>query len=194
MSDDRRDGHSRTRDAERVRAYLVHLRGGAPFLSGRDSRLLLRWMDEGVEVERICMALDAAAEKRRKKRVKTPLSLANAKTLVGKVSAGPVVEGALGELISALRASSNAVERDVGERMTGDLAEAVDLVRQAIETLWEQADRDALRAEAEPELEALKDVLGEREWDRAVEGVARDRLRQRHPLLSAKRIWDTVHP
>lgn len=201
MSDDRRDGADRSADAEAVRAYLVHLRGGAPFLSGHDSRLLLRWMDEGVEVGRICQALDVAAEKRRKRRVKTPLALRNAATLVRQAQPmPPVASGALAELIQELRASPSEAERQAGERMAGLsqdgealIQAAVDIARETIEALWERADHPTLRAEAETELEALREVLKEADWERALEGVARDRLRQRHPLLSAKRIWDTVH-
>lgn len=202
MSDDRRDGHDRSDDAEQVRAYLVHLRGGAPFLSGHDSRLLLRWMDEGVEVGLICRALDQAAEKRRIRRVKTPLSLRNAQTVVNKREpVPPAAKGALADVVQALASSDDphevqaSVELAALSALEGEalVAAAVDVARRTIEELWAACDRAALRAEAEEELATLRDMLDEGSWERALEGVARDRLRQRHPLLSAKHIWDTVH-
>ncbi len=98
MSGTRRDEHPREQDAEIVRAYLVELRGGAPFLSSRDGRLLLVWMDSDVPVALICQAL---------------------------------------EELSELKLEDSALER-------------------------------------------------------VVEEVARDLLRQQHPLLSASTIWDTV--
>ena len=90
MSGTRRDEHPREQDAEIVRAYLVELRGGAPFLSSRDGRLLLVWMDSDVPVALICQALDVAARRRRKRRVKTPLSLRNAETAVKKWRVAPI--------------------------------------------------------------------------------------------------------
>ena len=65
--------------AEAVRSHLVALRGGAPFLSPNDSALLVRWLDEGVAVSHILRGLEIAAEKRRRKRNRMPLTLSNAK-------------------------------------------------------------------------------------------------------------------
>lgn len=52
--------------AEEVRAHLALLRGGAPFLSAVDGRLLVRWLEGGVPVVLILSALDRAAEKRQR--------------------------------------------------------------------------------------------------------------------------------
>ena len=68
--------------AEEVTAYLVTLRGGAPFLSGADGRLLVRWLDQGVPVPTILTALDQVAERRRKRRTRSRLSLNAAKGVV----------------------------------------------------------------------------------------------------------------
>ena len=51
--------------AEEVRAYVVAARGGAPFLSAADGRLLVRWLESGISVARILAAVDEVAEKRR---------------------------------------------------------------------------------------------------------------------------------
>lgn len=61
--------------AEEVRDHLVALRGGAPFLSPRDALALVRWLDEGVAVPLILLALERAAARRRANRARTPLSL-----------------------------------------------------------------------------------------------------------------------
>ena len=53
--------------AEEVRAYVVATRGGAPFLSAADGRLLVGWLESGISVARILAAVDEVAEKRRKK-------------------------------------------------------------------------------------------------------------------------------
>ena len=45
-------------EAEEVRAYLVNLRGGAPFLSGADSQLLDGWLTDGVPVAVIMASMD----------------------------------------------------------------------------------------------------------------------------------------
>ncbi|MDP6933046.1 MAG: hypothetical protein QGG40_09025 [Myxococcota bacterium] len=62
-------------EAEEIRAYLVSLRGGAPFLSSADSRLLLAWLESGVGLPLILTCLDRVAERRRARRVRARLSL-----------------------------------------------------------------------------------------------------------------------
>jgi len=61
--------------AEEVRAFLVSIRGGAPFLSGADGRLLVDWLGEGVSVAAILAAIEAAAARRAKRHARTRLSL-----------------------------------------------------------------------------------------------------------------------
>lgn len=190
MSGTRRD-EARQDDAEAVRAYLVELRGGAPFLSSRDGRLLLRWMEDGVPVAFICQALDRAAEKRRRKRVKTPLSLRNAATAVKKWQGAPEATacGPLAPLVELWRSGGEGRAADALAAVS-DLQGAIAVARAELERLWEAADRDALREQAIAELRELE--LDERALEAASEEVARDLLRQRHPLLSAAVIWDTV--
>lgn len=66
-------------EAEEVRAYLVMLRGGAPFLSGADGRLLVEWLDAGVPATTILLALEAAAARRMKRPTRSRLSLSASK-------------------------------------------------------------------------------------------------------------------
>lgn len=62
---------------EEVRAFLVALRGGGPFLSGADARLLVEWLDQGVPVSAILAAIEAAADRRARRGVRTRLSLSS---------------------------------------------------------------------------------------------------------------------
>ena len=61
------------------------LRGGAPFLSPADGALLVRWLDDGVPVPTILAAVESAAEARRKRRSRRPLTLRHAKRHLEKV-------------------------------------------------------------------------------------------------------------
>ena len=70
---------ARSEEAEEVRAFLVMLRGGAPFLSGADGRLLVEWLDAGVKPTTILLALEAAAARRMKRAARTRLSLSACK-------------------------------------------------------------------------------------------------------------------
>ena len=56
--------------AAQIVAHLVSLRGGAPFLSSSDARLLMSWLNQGVPVPLLLHALEEAAESRRKKRLR----------------------------------------------------------------------------------------------------------------------------
>jgi len=68
--------------AEEVRTYVVSVRGGAPFLSAADGRLLVMWLEDGITVARILAAVDQVAEKRRKKRTRGRLSLSACRRVV----------------------------------------------------------------------------------------------------------------
>lgn len=62
-------------EAEEVRAFLVMLRGGAPFLSGADGRLLVEWLEAGVPTTTILLALEAASARRARRATRSRLSL-----------------------------------------------------------------------------------------------------------------------
>ena len=65
-----------SQDAGEVRAYLIEVRGGAPFLSSADAALLLDWLEASVPIPLITAAIDRVAIRRRKKRVRSRLTLA----------------------------------------------------------------------------------------------------------------------
>lgn len=51
------------------------MRGGAPFLSGADARLLVEWLEAGIPVASILAAVEAAATRRARRPTRTRLSL-----------------------------------------------------------------------------------------------------------------------
>ena len=71
--------------AEEVRAYLVTVRGGAPFLSAADGRLLIEWLDQGIPIAVVLSAIERTAHRRANKRRRTRLSLGACKGEVKKL-------------------------------------------------------------------------------------------------------------
>lgn len=63
------------------------VRGGAPFLSGADARLLGDWLDEELPVAGILACIDAVAQRRRDKPARSRLSLSACKAEVKKLRA-----------------------------------------------------------------------------------------------------------
>lgn len=197
---------------ESARAVVEHLnalRGGGLFLSGVDGVLLVDWLDSGVPPALIAVALEKAAERRRKRRVKSRLSLRSCKGEVKRLlgqspvgsSAAPraapgpapvVLRGDLAQLEAQASAALDALPG--GDPATvSELAMAV--VRRFHEQAWlaAEAEHPALKAQATSELADLKDAMDPLHWDEAVEEAARDILRQRFPRLSAVAVWDRLH-
>ena len=79
--------------AETVRDYLVALRGGAPFLSAADDRLLLAWLEAGLPVARILAAVDQVAEVRRRQQSRRRLTLSACKKAVENEETASVAAG-----------------------------------------------------------------------------------------------------
>jgi len=213
-------GTSPEEKAEAVRAYLVAVRGGAPFLSAADGRLLVKWIEQGISVARILAAVDEVAEKRRKKMTRGRLTLtACRRSIEGKKKTDPIqtppehnappnqsidfsdyivalknmavpetLETARLGLIGAIAALSKKADP---ERAA---TEAVSACRAFQETAWAtaQAEHGALRKQALDELSALTGVLSPEALESAVEEVARDIVRRRFPLVSAREVWDRV--
>lgn len=192
-------------DVEEVRAYLSTVRGGAPFLSSTDGHLLVSWLEAGIRVGAILRSIDRAAAKHRAKRVRAPLTLRHARSFLTKESGRgatsvpddlptrvvPVcAEGApLEAALVATRERIRALDQgDAEERARAACA----IARQFFEDVWENdpALRHQLHAEAEAELADLRDALDEGEFGAACEDLARYRLRQQFPSLSATRIWE----
>ena len=217
------DVHASMReDAERVARYLVILRGGGLFLSATDGRLLVRWLDEGVSVLAILTAMERAVDRRRKRRIRSPLGLRNCRGDLARLlkssgtprpavsirptSPAPVAHSAAGEpweeadpYSSIVRAALNALDALFSQQalasVDGVAQRAMGVIQRFHEYLWEAAvdERPQLLAAAAGELQGLEDSMTEESWQRAVEAVARDRLRSRYPLLSASVVWDRLH-
>jgi len=201
-------------DAEVVRAYLVQLRGGAPFLSGADGRLLVRWLEAGVPVAHILYALDKAAERRRKRRqrgkpARSRLTLSACRSAIEKQAASPAPPAGadIGPWLSELRAMSVDVQlHEAKEILVASVARISSgapepMARQAIEACrafqaatWiaAEAEADSLKAGAKAQLSALEDILDQAAFTAAVEEVARDTVHARFPLVSAKVVWDRL--
>jgi hypothetical protein len=201
--------------AEEVRAYLVALRGGAPFLSGPDGRVLVAWLEAGVSVLAITAAIDRVAERRRAKRVKSRMSLWACRTELTRVQAEPAptpiaapatvrgIEGWIADLGRLPEAACPLPPRlrlladlgSIGEGATEERAQrALRAVRQFHEAVWDSLgdERLAVEEEARKELGSLGDGLDELKLRAAIEEVARDRVRARFPLVSAKVAWDRL--
>jgi len=193
--------------AEQVRAHLVMVRGGAPFLSPIDSKLLVEWLDSSVPVDVILTAIEEVASRRSKSRLKSPLSLRAVKGVVKKglkKSAKPAdttalrrlvlrLESAQDSLLQALATDFSALE-DENLDGTALLAAVLELARGFHERAWEHSDQQGLKAQAEKELEDLRDMLSEERYKSAIEEVARDNLRKRYKLLSAPTLSQAFRP
>ncbi len=184
--------------AEQVRAHLVMVRGGAPFLSPIDSRLLVEWLDASVPVDVILTAIEVVAARRSKTRIKRPLSLNAVKSVVSKGAKReitPTNSSALERLIERLMAQKDKELQAVVSSLKGLrsqhkegaslLQEVLEIARLFHESAWENSDQDALKSEAAMELDGLRDMLSEERYKSALEEVARDTLRKRYTLLSA---------
>jgi hypothetical protein len=205
---------ARQQAAEEVRAHLVCLRGQGLFLSSDDSRLLVQWLEAGVDVPRILRALERAAEARRAKRSKVPLRLVHAKRHLDKPTRGVFAverphagrDGPLFPVVRALAIRDDGDSRAREEleavlKMAGG-ASAEDLFRTAaaaarafLEARWRELarpQREALKASAREELGDLVHVVDLETLEALVEEGARDRLRAGYPALSAASLWEAA--
>lgn len=177
------------------------VRGGAPFLSPIDSKLLVEWLDASIPVDVILTAIEAVAARRSKNRIQRPLSLNAVKSVVRKgikKPPKPAQSAALGRLIARLSAAKEEAFLPVLSALEGlseDGVEGVELLQEVLEiarvfheNVWEQSDQKALLASAEKELDGLREMLSPERYKSAVEEVARDNLRKRYKLLSASHL------
>lgn len=190
--------------AEEVRAWLVQLRGGAPFLSSADGELLAGWLEGGVPVVTILRGIEAVAERRRAKRTRTPFSLRSCKTTVEKLAArtpswrlpvdlpaalAPAPGSGPDPRVDAVLAAIGALSGPAPDRAHA----ACGILRAFHAAVWDglpDAERAELLASAAEELAPLREMLGEEAFRIACEEQARDRVRARYPTLSATRIWE----
>ncbi len=197
--------------AEAVRAYLVAVRGGAPFLSPMDSRTLADWLDNGVSVGAILRAVDAVAARRIANRTRAPFTLTSCKgevkrragrmalsvpiDLAARLAHAPPRAGAGTDEDAALHVLADAALAEIGllaeaDAETRALA-ACAVARRFHERAWDAtlATRPAAVAQAALDLEDVRMLYSDAEFARACEEAARDALRQRFPALTATRIW-----
>ena len=189
-------GHALAEAAEEVRAWFVTVRGGAPFLSSADGLALADWLEGGTSVVRLLRAIEETAARRLARRARSPFTLRSVRTaLAGKAGppasatppADPLRIDGEAELAAEAGAAVAAIRGDDPELV----ARARCVVARAFhDALWERAAdaRASLLAEAR---EARADAadLDEALYADLCEQWARERLRRRHPMLTATHIW-----
>lgn len=200
------------RAAEVVSRYVVMLRGGSPFLSAADGKLLLSWLDRGLSVPIILATVDKVAERRRKnRRVRRPFTLAAMKDELGSPAAPPPAPAppraptpllALipedtdpSEAVATLRLAFLAVDAQTEPAEVRALA-AIDALRAFHERLYDDdpAAAQQARQAAAAELAYLDGALEPRTLQGLIEEAARDRLRRRYPTLNAAAVWERLRP
>ena len=214
-------GTDRADAAEAVRAYLVAIRGGAPFLSAADGRLLLVWLEQGMPVPLVLSCIDRVAARRQEQHARSRLTLTRCKSEVrkawGSVSddappeaqttpvddARPALKGWLEQVAAApppvdLGGAFAHLVRTCQGLCSGPPASAehlgaatMEAIRRFHEAVWD----------AHPDLEGLRSsaalALSGLELPLAMETAlieegARATLRRQTPLVSAEKLWDSL--
>jgi hypothetical protein len=212
---------ARAAEVEAVRAYLVAARGGAPFLSGADGVLLLSWLERGVPVPAILSAIDKVSQQRRKRPVKSRLSLSALRKHLDRWAPGPsptqvespaapAQDGAWSAFLALVLAGP--APEDLAEpwerlalRLRGIVPDAPPQARaeQAItasrlffEEAWvaDPLAQAALLEQARTSLAALEAGLPPALFRELQTEAARSILRDRFPQLGAGAIWDRFCP
>lgn len=212
-------GVDQSEAAEAVRQHLVSLRGGAPFLSPEDADLLRTWLDRGVTTPQIVLALERAADARRRRPRRTPLSLSSARRHLNKGTRGALAPSPsppeptahpLQPLVGAILARATEDARADELRALADRLAALPiddrilleiqaqaLLRDFMLKAWESMsrwERDARLTTAREELAELSSTLSPAALEASAEELARDHLRQAYPLVSAATLRQVLHP
>jgi hypothetical protein len=183
--------------AEEVRAHLVAVRGGAPFLSSADARRLAGWLDDGIPVSTLLRAIEAAAAARRAARSRLPLTLGAAGRFLPKLAAKPpATSGGFAAIAAELRAKGADRLADALLAVDGEPEERVRaasrLARDHLQAVWDALpDRSKRLEAAAAELADLG--LDEQALQAASEELARDGIRRHWPMLDAAALWDAAH-
>lgn len=209
--------------AEEVRAWLEVVRGGAPFLSGADGRLLVGWLDAGVPVILIQAAIDRVAARRAARRNRARLSLVGCRGEVERLRGqrdGGALEAArppgaaavdgFALWVEALAAQAPDAPADAWQELIAGLRrvagiagatdaraqEAVAVCRRFHAAIWEldPAEQASRRLWATEQLDALRTALSAEHFAAAVEELARESVRARFPGVSASAVWDSLEP
>lgn len=195
------------RAADEIREHLVAVRGGGLFLSPSDARVLVKWLDAGTSVVAIAAAIERAAEARRAKRSRVPLTLGRAAVHLGKApyrevrvpDVTPASSHRFGVVIAALIAAGKPeLAQDFGRGEDADPDElvrrALSLVRAFLTAQWEALgadERERRLAIARADLAELE--LSEIETERLAEEIVRDEIRKAWPMLDAAFLWGLAH-
>jgi hypothetical protein len=196
--------------AEHIRSHLVHLRGGAPFLSSADALTLIQWLDDEVPVPHILAALDRALASRRKNNARRPLTLTAAKRHIGKPpltpvalptptetpTAGPPTPRALEALFTDEQANDPvaadllktlaAIPAPESDAIDAWVTACVAACRDAQERRWQDLDpavREARMAAAITEMGDIASIVDEDTLHQLAEEIAREQLRTSWPRL-----------
>jgi hypothetical protein len=193
-------------EAEEVRAFLVQVRGGSPFLSSPDGRALHAWLAAGVPVTTLLRGIEAAAARRRAIRSRKPFTLVGCRKAIEGLRSG-LAKAEDPVAIQTSEAAADATLADEAARVEAATAamalvqledpEARARARCAIarvfhQQLWDDLapQRESLLATAAAALSDLAEALEPRLYANLCEEWARDRLRQRYPQFTPTRIWE----
>lgn len=204
--------------AEDIRAYLVQVRGGAPFLSGADGKLLVQWLDSEIPVAAILSAIDQVSIRRRARPVRSRMSLnvckGTLKKLLKKSSKKSKIilqPTGLASLIpsiqqmdvpSLLQPAKSKLIQKIQLLSKEEITDHEKLADHAIQAClefhhaaWNTSleEHEKLQQDAEEELAALASLFSPIKWREAVEEVMRSKLRMRYPAISAQVIWNVLN-
>ena len=183
--------------AEHVRAHLVFLRGGAPFLSPADALCLLGWLDGGVTVAAILAALDRCATSRRRNNARTPFSLRSARKHLGKPPLDrvdvPATRGEHPLHPLAEELADQPLTQQLLALPSGPdaIPEAVALCRSHVERRWADLAPTVRGERIERAIDGFGDVrnlVDEATLLALAEEVARERFRSEFPRIDTARI------
>jgi len=188
---------------EDVRAFLVTLRGGAPFLSPTDSHLLVGWLESGVRTVDILAALERVSESRQKRASRLPLNLSAAKRHLGKrgnvakVKSSSELTHALGPVLELLaengaegrlRKSLAALDRPSLRAVLGHVHGFFDYTWRALS----DAERNDLVQRATEQLADLASLVDPQLFESLVDERARALHRGTWPFLSIATLESVV--
>jgi hypothetical protein len=186
--------------AEEVRAFLVEVRGGAPFLSSTDGKALHAWLTAGIPVTTVLRGIEATAARRKAKRTRTPFTLVSCRKAIESAAQGapvavpaPATESVDFPGEAELVAETTRLLADVQLPDPEARARArCAIAREFHRRLWDGLGdaRAALLAEAAAALDDLAGTLEDRVFDSLCEEWAREELRRRYPRFSPTRIWE----
>lgn len=202
--------------AEEIRAHLVMVRGGAPFLSPRDGWRLVGWLEDGVEVPVILCAIERAAAYRRRKASRLPLTLGRVGVhLRRELDPGPVPAPAEPDLSAVTEALRRQARDDPHHARLTELADALDALdgdaptrfrtasaagRVFVQQVWEDLDDierslwlEAAEAELRDKDAEFFEGMAEPERRSRVEERARAWLRGRYPAIEAGSLAHALH-